>query len=485
MWRHGLLSLKRSLGVATEWRCSAAFGQTYPLAAPLSNVASDVEGDDEEFRVFIVAGEPSGDVIGSRLMGSLRRLSPKPLRFSGVGGANMEKEGLNSAFKMEDITVMGAAELVPHMFRIWRRLRQTVAAAIDFEPHVVVTIDAKGFNFRVLRSLTAAYEKKKEQPPFLVHYVAPSYWAWKGGDARLDTLKEFVDHLLCILPFEAPMCKAHGVGATFVGHPVLEDAYMNVSSGDSNANRNWEMQGFGNKFRDQHSLQSDAKVISVLPGSRAQEVKRMLPLFRDTMHRLAEDYPDITAVIPTPQSSIVTNMVQESVSRWEVPSVILPAASDLEKYDAFAASNAGLCTSGTAVMQLLLARVPSVVAYRANPITEWLIKSRTKLEYISLPNILLNSPVVPEALFGECTPDRLAFLLKQVLEDQKMQEQQRTAAEQVLCMLAPPSSSLMYSGDASLLAADEHSQKPSMAAAATILDFFGLLDRPKKSPISY
>lgn len=486
MWRHGLLYLKRSVGVATEWRISAACDRTYPrFTARLSNVASDAEDGEEEFRVFIVAGEPSGDVIGSRLMKSLRRLSPKPLRFAGVGGATMEKEGLNSAFKMEDITVMGAAELFPHMFRIWRRLRRTVSAAIDFEPHVVVTVDSKGFSFRVLRSLTAAYEKKNEQPPFLVHYVAPSYWAWKGGDARLDSLKEFVDHVLCILPFEAPMCKAHGVGATFVGHPVLEDVYMNVSSGENGAHRNWEIQGFGNKFRDKHGLLPEAKVISVLPGSRIQEVKRMLPLFRDSMHRLAEYYPNITAVIPTPQSSVVTNMVQESVSRWEVPAVVLPAASDLEKYDAFDSSNAGLCTSGTAVMQLLLARVPSVVAYRANPITEWLIKSRTKLDYISLPNILLNSPVVPEALFGECTPERLTSLLKQVLEDEKMQERQRTAAEQVLSMLAPPSSSFLHSSDACLTVADEHSQKPSMAAAATILEFFGLLDSAKKSPISY
>ncbi|XP_024386780.1 probable lipid-A-disaccharide synthase, mitochondrial isoform X1 [Physcomitrium patens] len=485
MLRQGLLFVKRSLGGAAEWRISDAVGQKYPrFASPLSNVASDAGDSEEDLRVFIVAGEPSGDVIGSRLMGSLRRLSPKPLRFAGVGGANMEKEGLDSVFKMEDITVMGAAELFPHMFRIWRRLRQTVAEAVDFEPHVVVTVDAKGFSFRVLRSLTAIYEKKKEQPPFLVHYVAPSYWAWKGGDARLDSMKEFVDHLLCILPFEAPMCKAHGLGATFVGHPVLEDAYMNVPSAEHSAPRNWEIQGFGTNFREKHGVQSGTKIISVLPGSRVQEVKRMLPLFRIAMHRLAEDYPHIKAVVPTAQSSVVTNMVQESVSRWEIPAIVVPAASDLEKYDAFAASDAGLCTSGTASMQLLLARVPSVVAYRANPITEWLIKSRTKLEYISLPNILLNSPVVPEALFGECTPERLASLLKQVLEDHQMQELQRTSADQVLSMLSPPSSSLLHSSGA-LLIEDEHSEKPSMAAAATILEFFGLMNSPKKSPISY
>lgn len=168
MLRQGLLFVKRSLGGAAEWRISDAVGQKYPrFASPLSNVASDAGDSEEDLRVFIVAGEPSGDVIGSRLMGSLRRLSPKPLRFAGVGGANMEKEGLDSVFKMEDITVMGAAELFPHMFRIWRRLRQTVAEAVDFEPHVVVTVDAKGFSFRVLRSLTAIYEKKKRAAALL------------------------------------------------------------------------------------------------------------------------------------------------------------------------------------------------------------------------------------------------------------------------------------------------------------------------------
>ncbi|KAH9556156.1 hypothetical protein CY35_07G011200 [Sphagnum magellanicum] len=184
---------------------------------------------NEKLRVFIVAGEPSGDLIGSRLMASLRRLSPRPLQFAGVGGNLMKREGLVSEFPMEDIAVMGVAELLPHLVRIWVRLRQTVTAVMDFRPHVVVTVDAKGFSFRVLRSITDAYRRLGVSRPPLVHYVAPSSWAWKGGENKLKNLADTLDHLLCILPFEAALFKAHGIKATYVGHPVLEDAFTSVA----------------------------------------------------------------------------------------------------------------------------------------------------------------------------------------------------------------------------------------------------------------
>ncbi|KAH7688862.1 Glycosyl transferase family 19 protein [Dioscorea alata] len=203
---------------------------------------------DGELRIFAVSGEVSGDAIASRLMSSLRILSPFPVRFAGVGGALMHKEGLESLFPMEDISVMGLWELLPYLNKIRKRLKETVEAAISFQPHVVVTVDSKGFSFRFLTQL-----KDCEQNALRVHYVAPSFWAWKGGEARLKGLHEFVDHLLCILPFEEEVCRANGLPATYVGHPMLEDhAHLNEEM-DSSVTK-WKVQGNGEGFRQEHGL---------------------------------------------------------------------------------------------------------------------------------------------------------------------------------------------------------------------------------------
>ncbi|KAH9556149.1 hypothetical protein CY35_07G011200 [Sphagnum magellanicum] len=248
------------------------------------------------------------------------------------------------------------------------------------------------------------------RPP-LVHYVAPSSWAWKGGENKLKNLADTLDHLLCILPFEAALFKAHGIKATYVGHPVLEDAFTSVATGENPAHCRWWIKGSKSCSRQDFGLQSGSTVVCVLPGSRAQEVKRMLPLFESALDLLADKVPMLTAIIPTAPSHVITDAVTEAVKSWKTPNILLPYASEKDKYSAFAASDVSLCTSGTAVLQLQMARVPTVVAYRAHPLTEWLIKSRTKLHYISLPNILLDSPVIPEALFADCTPQRLFTLL--------------------------------------------------------------------------
>ncbi|KAF6159180.1 hypothetical protein GIB67_032797 [Kingdonia uniflora] len=179
---------------------------------------------DGELRVFIVAGEVSGDSIASRLMASLKSLFPLPIRFSGVGGSLMAGEGLQSLFPMEDIAVMGIWELLPHINNIRVKLKIAIESALLFQPHIVVTVDSKGFSFRLLRKLRARCDQRGLNCPLHIHYVAPSFWAWKGGEARLKELKDFVDHVLCILPFEEEVCRSNGLDATFVGHPILEDA---------------------------------------------------------------------------------------------------------------------------------------------------------------------------------------------------------------------------------------------------------------------
>ncbi|CAN6804566.1 unnamed protein product [Brassica oleracea] len=417
---------------------------------------------DGELRVFIVAGEVSGDNIGSRLMCSLKKLSPLPLRFHGVGGSMMCKQGLTSLFPMEDLAVMGLWELLPHLYKFRVKLKETIDAAAIFKPHVVVTVDSKGFSFRLLKLLRARYNQQHlENSPVHFHYVAPSFWAWKGGESRLGGLSEFVDHLFCILPNEERVCREHGVEATFVGHPLLEDSSVRTCKPQES-----KLEGLS-----KYSLPSeDSTVISVLPGSRLQEVERMLPIFSKAMKLLQDPFPNLLTLIHVASNSQVDHYIGKSLHRWPVPAILVPSGSTQLKYDAFGVSRAALCTSGTVAVELQLARLPSLVAYRAHFLTELFIRYKAKIPCISLPNILLDSPIIPEALFRACNPSNLALILERLLLDEEMREKQVVAAEKLARLLHPlesgMSSKLVHYSDL-----DSHRYTPSNLAASTILSY--------------
>lgn len=426
---------------------------------------ADLGSKEGELRVFMVCGEVSGDILASRLMSSLKSLlSPLPIRFAGIGGSLMSKEGLqHPVFPMEDIAVMGIWELLPHLTKIKANLKLATDSAFLFHPHVVVTVDSKGFSFRLLKQLQARYNGEL-RGPLHVHYVAPSFWAWKGGEARLRGLKEFVDHVLCILPFEEEICRSNGLNATYVGHPILEDA-LDLNSGKGTTRNDLKVHCKGASFREKYGISSGGSVITVLPGSRLQEVTRMLPIFSDTMGLLKELLPDLTTVIPVARNQHVESYVDSAIGSWPVPNILIPGGLPLDKYKAFSASAAALSTSGTAVMELQFAQLPCVVAYRAHFLTEWFIRFKAKVPYISLPNILLDSAAIPELLFGACTPKNLATCLKQVIHVKSQREKQIDASEKVMELL---SSSLRER-----LPQEVRSRfpnwTPSMIAASTIL----------------
>ncbi|KAG0485922.1 hypothetical protein HPP92_010001 [Vanilla planifolia] len=410
-----------------------------------------------ELRVFIVAGEVSGDSMASRLMSSLKIISPIPVHYSGVGGVLMHQEGLQSLFPMEDISVMGIFELLPYLNKIRMRLKMTLKAAILFKPHVVVTVDSKGFSFRLLKRLQARLAKEEDRPVY-IHYIAPSFWAWKGGERRLGNLSEFVDHMLCILPFEDEICRLNGIAASYVGHPVLEDALRLNKELDAQSIR-WRLQEKKNTFRQQHGIPSGNTIITLLPGSRMQEVKRMLPIFSQTMESLANSFTGLSVVIPVAPNQQVASYIEKVIQTWSISTTLISGMSVEERYTAFSASRAALSTSGSAVMELLLAGLPSVVAYRAHFLTEWFIRFRTKLQFISLPNILLGSMVIPEALFNSCTHKNLKVALSKVILDEDSRRQQLAAAEKVFRLLSPQ--------DLQSITEDNF---PSMKAASIILD---------------
>ncbi|XP_019249393.1 PREDICTED: probable lipid-A-disaccharide synthase, mitochondrial isoform X2 [Nicotiana attenuata] len=428
-----------------------------------SQSAVDLASKDAELRVFIVAGEVSGDTIGSRVMNSLEKLSPLPVRFAGVGGKMMCNQGLNTLFPIEDIAVMGIWELLPYLNQFRVRLKQTIEAALSFRPHVVLTVDSKGFSFRFLKHLRATCVQQGMVSPLHFHYVSPSFWAWKGGEARLKGLLQFVDHVLCILPFEAEVCRSNGLAATFVGHPTLED--ISDFQGKDATERRYRIQGNAEAFLTDYGISS---VISLLPGSRLQEVTRMFPLFSSTLEHLKGSFPHLVTAVHVAPNQHVEDYIDKAVCKWPSSVVLVPGGSHQMKYNSFSASSVALCTSGTVAMEMQLARLPCVVAYRAHLLTELVIRYKAIIPYISLPNILLDSAVIPEALFQDCTPSKLASLLKDLILDDNLREKQIIAAEKVIELLRPSEMNISCStqGEMSVPLSD---CTPSMVAAYAIL----------------
>ncbi len=340
-------------------------------------------------RIFLVAGEPSGDVLGGRLMAALKRATGGGLAFMGVGGERMQAEGLASLFPIDDLAVMGLAEVLPRLPRILSRLRETETAIAAIRPDVVVTIDAPSFTLRLARRVRAL------KIP-VVHYVAPQLWAWRPGRAR--KLASTVDHLMVILPFEPAFFAKLGVACTYVGHPVVEDAAV---SGD------------GAAFRARHGLSPEAPLIAVLPGSRRGLVRRMLPIFGATIRQLRTRWPDLAVMLPAVAGT--AEVVTRAAVEWGGRVVVVRSPED--KRDGYAAATCALTTSGTATLELAVARLPIVVAYRASRLTAAVVRRMIEVPYVALPNLVAGRPVAPELLQENCTPERLTNALAQLLAE--------------------------------------------------------------------
>lgn len=375
-------------------------------------------------RIFLVAGEPSGDVLGARLMAALRALHPDEIAFAGVGGPEMIAEGLESLFPMEELSVMGVLEVLPKAPALFARMREAANAVTAFRPQALVTIDAPAFAFGLVRRLPDRSVPR-------IHYVAPTVWAWRPW--RVHKFRKNFDHLLTLLPFEPPYFERVGLPATFVGHSILE----------SKAG-----QGDGARFRETHGIDAGDKVLCVLPGSRRGEVDRLLPIIGATLPMIAKAIPGIRIVSPTVPH--VAERVREAARDW--PNVAVVTADPDEKYDAMAAADAAIAASGTVALELAMAGVPPVIIYRVSPLTGAIVKRMIKVRYVNLINLIMGRMVVPELLQDGCTPDAIADAALAYLNDPTQAAQaitdQRAALE------------TMTSGD----------ELPSRKAARAVLD---------------
>ena len=356
--------------------------------------------------IFVIAGEPSGDVLGGALMRALKLRTGGAVRFAGIGGERMAEEGLESLVPLHELAIMGVAEVLPRARTILRRVREAADAIVAARPAAVVTIDSSGFTWRVAHAL----RRRRARLP-LIHYVAPMVWAWRAGRAR--RMARWYDHLMCLLPFEPPWFERVGLATSWVGHPVLESG---AERGDAAA------------FRARHGIPADVPLLCVLPGSRRGEVARLLPIFTATVAGLAPRVAALRIVIPTVGN--VVDAVRSGTASWPVPVTIVDGL--LDKYDAFAASRAALAASGTVSLELAMAGLPAVIAYRTNPLTGWLLRKVVKVPYVNLVNILVGREAVPELLLERCTPDALESAVHALLTDAEARARQQEACRDAL-----------------------------------------------------
>ena len=365
--------------------------------------------------VFLIAGEPSGDLIASRLMEALKRCAGGRIRFAGIGGPLMAAQGLRSQFPFSELSMMGFLEVVPHVPRLLRRIRATARTVRRLGPAAFVSVDAPEFSLRVARRLHGA-----DFP--LIHYVAPTVWAYRPG--RAAQIARYLDHVLCLFPFEPPYFDAVGLDASFVGHPLIEEA---IGSAD------------GPGFRERHGITPGQPAIAVLPGSRASELRRHEPMFAETVRVLARRIEDLRVLVPTlPQHR---EAVASRTASWGAPVTVIDGKA--EKYAAFAGSDAALTVSGMATLELALAAVPMIVCYRVNPLTAAIARRVLLVQHIAMPNIIAGRRAAPEFVQHACTPGRLAPALEQLLQDADRRREQSRSFRKIAVQLGrggpPPS----------------------------------------------
>lgn len=359
--------------------------------------------------IYLVALEPSGDLLGAKLMDALRTKLGSEIKFSGVGGDAMEQSGLRSLFDPSDLAILGIFEVLPKAGLVLRRVKEVVEDVESKSPSILITIDSWGFTGRVHKTLT-----KRLNPVPRVRYVAPQVWAWRPGRAK--QLAHWIDHLLTLFPFEPPLFEAHGLATTWVGHPVIED---DAATNDTS------------QIRSELKIADSAPVLMVLPGSRKSEVKSLTPVFADALRILAIKIHGLHVVIPT------VSGVEIDVRGWAetlpVPSHVL--IDEASRAGAYATADAAIAASGTVTLELARAGVPHLICYKVSRLSAFAFRFLAKTKFVNLINILLKREVVPECLQAECEGSVIAERIERLLTDDEARETQRRCFEDALGLL--------------------------------------------------
>ena len=363
-----------------------------------------MQSRDPKRRIFLIATEESGDRLGSALMKVLRQRLGDGVQFVGVGGRTMAREGLESLFPIEELSIVGFAAVVQQLPKILRLIRDTADAVLEAAPDALVIIDSPDFTHRVARRV-----RTKNSAIPVVDYVSPQLWAWRPGRAR--TMLGYVDHVLGLLPFEPEEYrKLGGPPCSYVGHPLVEQLSSLRPNADEQARRDGE-----------------PPVLLVLPGSRRSEVRHHLDVFGATLGRLQADGLAFELILPTMPHLEAT--IREGIANWPVKPRIVTGEN--EKRAVFRIARAALAKSGTVTLELALSGIPMVTAYRVGAVEAFILRRAIRVSSVILANLVIGEDVIPEYLQEECTPDKLAPALHDVLTDSPLRRRQVEAFAQL------------------------------------------------------
>jgi lipid-A-disaccharide synthase len=387
---------------------------------------NDAPARSRPLTIMLVVGEPSGDQLGAELMVGLKKLAGDRVKIVGVGGRAMEAQGMKSLFPLDASSVMGLREVVPRIPEILRRVREASDYALAIKPDLLVVIDSPDFTHRIAR-------KVKEADPAIAtaNYAPPQVWASRSYRAR--KMARYLDAVLTLLPFEAEFFARYGMKAYFVGFPVVERAAR--------------MTG-GAAFRARRGIAPDAPLLAVLAGSRRNEIRFILPPFKDAVRILAGRISGLVSVMPTVHH--VAHLVEAAARDWPTPVHVFE--NEDEKYAAFDAADVALAASGTVTTELALARTPMVVAYRLGWLTYTLWKPLMLVDRITLINLILKRDAVPEMIQEKCAGVPLADQVYRLLTDESARRRQIEDLDEAVRLFG------------------EGSESPSLRAARAVLE---------------
>ncbi len=364
--------------------------------------------NSKKIKIFIIAGEPSGDVLGGKLMAEIKQQSNE-VEFIGVGGEKMQEQGLDSIFPIDDLSLMGFVEIVPHIPKLLNRINQTVAAIINSEASMVITIDSPDFCFRVIQKLNKNTLSKQIKK---VHFIAPTVWAYR--EKRAEKIAKLYDLLLVILPFEPPYFEKHGLKTLFIGHPITENNYPDNSQ----------------NLKLQYQIKDSDLVLCAMAGSRVGEVKRILPEIIGAINILAKTYPDLVVLMPVIKK---TKPLVEAYSKGIQARVII--VDEEQKYQAFKASNLAIAKSGTNNLEIAIAGLPMITIYKINPITHFFIAGMIKVKFANLINLILNRELIPELIQDNCNSKEIANVAQNLIANPDLMQKQIVESQNVLKIL--------------------------------------------------
>jgi lipid-A-disaccharide synthase len=365
-------------------------------------------------KIFLVATEESGDRLGAALMKVLRERLGENVRFEGVGGTSMAGEGLVSLFPIAELSIMGFSAIPKKLPMILRRLRETTEAVLKAAPDILVIIDSPDFTHRVARRV------RRRAPSIpIIDYVSPSVWAWRPGRAR--AMRGYIDHVLALLPFEpdahrrlgGPLC-------TYVGHPLIEQTAELRPNADEQARRD-----------------AQPPLLLVLPGSRRSEIRHHMAIFGATLGLLRAQGVTFELVLPTMPHLL--EAISAGLTQWPVqPRVVV---GEQDKRAAFRIAHAAFAKSGTVTLELAVAGVPMVGAYKGGAAEAWIVRRRITSPSVILANLVVGENVVPEFIQQDCTPEKLAPALRDVLAQTPMRQRQVEAFARLDTIMATGKSS--------------------------------------------